>query len=89
MTEAQGGFAILSGVPTGGSQALLSRYRILDVARKVVGVGSVGTSCWVVLLEEQGAGSPLFLQIKEARRIRTSALSRRQKGRSSSTGDAS
>jgi len=45
---------------------LLSRYRIVDVARKVVGVGSVGTSCWVVLLEEQGAGSPLFLQIKEA-----------------------
>jgi uncharacterized protein (DUF2252 family) len=46
---------------------LLSRYRIIDVARKVVGVGSVGTSCWVVLLEEQGADSPLFLQIKEAR----------------------
>lgn len=46
---------------------LLSRYRIVDVARKVVGVGSVGTSCWVVLLEEYGAGSPLFLQIKEAR----------------------
>jgi uncharacterized protein (DUF2252 family) len=45
---------------------LLSRYRIVDVARKVVGVGSVGTSCWVVLLEEQGADSPLFLQIKEA-----------------------
>ena len=45
---------------------LLSRYRIVDVARKVVGVGSVGTSCWVVLLEEHGAGSPLFLQIKEA-----------------------
>ena len=46
---------------------LLSRYRIVDVARKVVGVGSVGTSCWVVLLEEQGADSPLLLQIKEAR----------------------
>lgn len=46
---------------------LLSRYRIVDVARKVVGIGSVGTSCWVVLLEEQGADSPLFLQIKEAR----------------------
>ena len=29
---------------------LLSRYRIVDVARKVVGVGSVGTACWVVLL---------------------------------------
>jgi hypothetical protein len=30
---------------------LLSRYRIIDVARKVVGVGSVGTGCWVLLLE--------------------------------------
>jgi hypothetical protein len=46
---------------------LLSRYRIIDVARKVVGVGSVGISCWVVLLEEHGAGNPLFLQVKEAR----------------------
>ncbi|MET4318055.1 uncharacterized protein (DUF2252 family) [Bradyrhizobium sp. RT5a] len=45
---------------------LLSRFRVVDVARKVVGVGSVGTNCWVVLLEEHGAGSPLFLQIKEA-----------------------
>ena len=46
---------------------LLSRYRIIDVARKVVGVGSVGTDCWVVLLGEHGSDTPLFLQIKEAR----------------------
>ena len=60
---------------------LLSRYRIIDVARKVVGVGSVGTDCWVVLLEEQGgAGSPLFLQIKEARE---SVLARYLDGNSS------
>ena len=39
---------------------LLSRYRIIDVARKVVGVGSVGTSCWVVLLEEQGEPAVRF-----------------------------
>ncbi|MFN3591227.1 MAG: DUF2252 family protein, partial [Thermaurantiacus sp.] len=45
---------------------LLSRYRIVDVARKVVGVGSVGTSCWVILLEGIDAGDPLFLQVKEA-----------------------
>jgi hypothetical protein len=57
---------------------LLSRYRIVDVARKVVGIGSVGTSCWVVLLEEQGADSPLFLQIKEARE---SVLARHLDGR--------
>ena len=61
---------------------LLSRYRIVDVARKVVGVGSVGTDCWVVLLEEQGAESPLFLQIKEARE---SVLARHLDGKRSIT----
>lgn len=45
---------------------LLSRYRLLDVARKVVGVGSVGTRCWVLYLEGLDAGDPLFLQVKEA-----------------------
>ncbi len=45
---------------------LVSRYRILDVARKVVGVGSVGTRCWIVYLEGVDASDPLFLQIKEA-----------------------
>lgn len=45
---------------------LLSRYRIIDVVRKVVGVGSVGTSCWVVLLQGVDRDDPLFLQIKEA-----------------------
>jgi uncharacterized protein (DUF2252 family) len=47
-------------------QALLSRYRIVDVARKVVGVGSVGTSCWMILLQGVDADDPLFLQVKEA-----------------------
>jgi uncharacterized protein (DUF2252 family) len=45
---------------------LLSRYRIVDVARKVVGVGSVGTGCWVVLLKGTDNDDPLFLQVKEA-----------------------
>jgi uncharacterized protein (DUF2252 family) len=45
---------------------LLSRYRILDVARKVVGVGSVGTRCWVIYLQGRDVGDPLFLQVKEA-----------------------
>lgn len=45
---------------------LLERYRIMDVARKVVGVGSVGTRCWVVFLAGKDAGDPLFLQVKEA-----------------------
>jgi uncharacterized protein (DUF2252 family) len=45
---------------------LLRRYQMLDVARKVVGVGSVGTRCFVVLLAGS-EGEPLFLQVKEAR----------------------
>jgi uncharacterized protein (DUF2252 family) len=48
-------------------KVLLSRYRIADVARKVVGVGSVGTECWVMLLQGNGDDDPLFLQIKEAK----------------------
>ena len=47
--------------------AVLDRYRVVDVAHKVVGVGSVGTRCLIVLLESAG-GSPLFLQFKEATR---------------------
>jgi uncharacterized protein (DUF2252 family) len=45
---------------------LLERYRIVDAARKVVGVGSVGTRCHVVLLMDPDDGAPLFLQVKEA-----------------------
>jgi uncharacterized protein (DUF2252 family) len=45
---------------------LLSRYRFVDLARKVVGVGSVGTRCWVAYLEGADEGDPLFLQVKEA-----------------------
>jgi uncharacterized protein (DUF2252 family) len=47
-------------------RVLLDRYRIVDVAMKVVGVGSVGTECGVALLVS-GNGEPLFLQFKEAR----------------------
>ena len=47
-------------------KSLLVRYRIVDVARKVVGVGSVGTRCWVILMNGNGAEDPLFLQYKEA-----------------------
>jgi len=45
---------------------LMSRFRVADVARKVVGVGSVGTRCWIVLMEGGGEDDPLFLQVKEA-----------------------
>ncbi|MFD0345382.1 DUF2252 domain-containing protein [Kitasatospora aburaviensis] len=45
---------------------LLSGYRLVDVARKVVGVGSVGTRCWIFLLLGRDDDDPLFLQAKEA-----------------------
>jgi len=47
-------------------RTLISRYQVLDVARKVVGVGSVGTRCWVVFMRGLEQGDPLFLQVKEA-----------------------
>ncbi|HEX4829969.1 MAG TPA: DUF2252 domain-containing protein [Trebonia sp.] len=45
---------------------LLDRYRFSHMARKVVGVGSVGTRCWIVLMLDPTDSSPLFLQVKEA-----------------------
>lgn len=45
---------------------LLESYRVADMARKVVGVGSVGTRCWIILLLGKDDQDPLFLQAKEA-----------------------
>jgi uncharacterized protein (DUF2252 family) len=45
---------------------LLNQFRLVDSARKVVGVGSVGTAAWVALLLGRDARDPLFLQVKEA-----------------------
>jgi uncharacterized protein (DUF2252 family) len=45
---------------------LLERFRMVDLARKVVGVGSVGTRAFIVLLEGRDQHDPLFLQVKEA-----------------------
>ncbi len=45
---------------------LLERFEVVDVARKVVGVGSVGTRAFIVLLQGRDTGDPLFLQVKEA-----------------------
>jgi uncharacterized protein (DUF2252 family) len=47
-------------------QSLFNRYELKDAAIKVVGVGSVGTSCWVLLFMASD-DDPLFLQVKEAR----------------------
>jgi uncharacterized protein (DUF2252 family) len=45
---------------------LIQRYRFVDMARKVVGVGSVGTRCWIILMLGRDDDDPLFLQAKEA-----------------------
>ncbi len=45
---------------------LLEQYRLADIARKVVGVGSVGTRCWIILMLGKDGEDPLFLQAKEA-----------------------
>ncbi len=50
----------------GDRRYLLERFEIVDAARKVVGVGSVGTRAFIVLLQGRDAQDPLFLQIKEA-----------------------
>jgi uncharacterized protein (DUF2252 family) len=49
-------------------RALLEQYEFMDLARKVVGVGSVGTRAWIVVLRGRDAGDPLVLQVKEAQR---------------------
>jgi uncharacterized protein (DUF2252 family) len=50
----------------GDRRRLLERYRFVDAARKVVGVGSVGTRAWILLMLGRDGQDPLFLQAKEA-----------------------
>jgi uncharacterized protein (DUF2252 family) len=50
----------------GELRELVEQYRYVDLARKVVGVGSVGTRAWVALLLGRDSDDPLFLQVKEA-----------------------
>ena len=45
---------------------LLASYTFVDLARRVVGVGSVGTRCWIALMRGRDDDDPLFLQVKEA-----------------------
>jgi uncharacterized protein (DUF2252 family) len=47
-------------------RCLAQAYQFVDLARKVVGVGSVGTRCWIALMTGRDADDPLFLQVKEA-----------------------
>ncbi|HEX8959430.1 MAG TPA: DUF2252 domain-containing protein [Solirubrobacterales bacterium] len=50
----------------GDRRHLFDSYRFIDLARKVVGVGSVGTRAWVILMMGRDGQDPLFLQAKEA-----------------------
>ena len=59
-------FSDYRGTLAENRRELVERYRFVDVALKVVGVGSVGTRCFVVLLEGRDQGDPLLLQAKEA-----------------------
>ena len=48
------------------TRTMIERYRFMHIARKVVGVGSVGTRCWVILMLGRDESDPLILQLKEA-----------------------
>jgi len=50
----------------GAYRVLFRRYQLVDLARKVVGVGSVGTRCWIFLFTARDGAEPLLLQVKEA-----------------------
>ena len=63
------------GSVQGDRWLLLQRFRYVEIARKVVGVGSVETRCWVILLLGRDSSEPLFLQAKEASRSCLSDLS--------------
>jgi hypothetical protein len=70
------GFALYRETLTPDRSVLLDRYRMMDVAFKAVGVGSVGTIC-VVGLFLSGDGEPLFLQVKQAQRSVLERLSQK------------
>jgi uncharacterized protein (DUF2252 family) len=54
------------GTLNGAHRILFRRYHLVDLARKVVGVGSVGTRCWIFLFTARDGAEPLLLQVKEA-----------------------
>jgi len=66
-------------------RVLIEQYRILDIAAKVVGVGSVGTRCWIVLLEGTQENDYLILQLKEANtsvlEFRNNSIGQKSNGR--------
>jgi uncharacterized protein (DUF2252 family) len=65
-SEAKRSFEQYKSTLADNRKVLIDKYHIVDIALKVVGVGSVGTRCLIVLLEANDDTDPLFLQIKEA-----------------------
>ena len=61
-------FRVYKATLSNNRRLLLDRFTIVDMARKVVGVGSVGTRAFMVLLQGRDSSDPLFLQVKEATR---------------------
>jgi uncharacterized protein (DUF2252 family) len=59
-------FRVYKATLSNNRRQLLDRFTIVDMARKVVGVGSVGTRAFMVLLQGRDSADPLFLQVKEA-----------------------
>ena len=66
-------------------RTLLDRFEVVDFARKAVGVGSIGTRCFVALLNGEG-GDPLLLQVKEAQRPALSEVRKRAARRKGAAG---
>jgi uncharacterized protein (DUF2252 family) len=66
VTAIRGQFRAYRATLQDDRRQLLERFEFVDAARKVVGVGSVGTRAFIVLLQGRDAQDPLFLQIKEA-----------------------
>jgi uncharacterized protein (DUF2252 family) len=66
MERLQGQLRAYRGSLPDDKDRLLDSFELVDVARKVVGVGSVGTRAWIALLQGRDEDDPLFLQVKEA-----------------------
>ena len=69
-------------------RVLLERFQLTDLARKVVGVGSVGTRAWIALMLGRDGQDPLFLQMKEAESSVLRSFSSRASSRTTASGSS-
>ena len=70
-------------------RVLLEEFRLTDFARKVVGVGSVGTRAWIALMLGRDGQDPLFLQMKEARGVGARGVPRPERVRATTASGSS